>query len=406
MGKFSSIFRSKSDKDKPNETPVNPYAQQPPSSDTYSSAPAYGGNRGVPSGLPSGPRPGGYGGGLPSGPRPGSSAPPPYSAQNDAAFTDNKKRYDSAASSPSIGYGNDRPGAPSGYGGNRYDNAAGYGQNNNVQAPPPRQGGYGGLSEPNPLFDGRQQRDPYSAMAPPPRPEIPDNYENMTAEEKDDYEAETKKGEIIHTIQETAQSSARARLKAAEGVERMVGMHQMYDRDEAILNKVEQQLDESKHQARLAHAHLDNLDAANSSLFNLAANSKGKLAERSARKAQSEREREIDRDALREEQALRKRELEAATAQVGRPTLGFNKADRSKWAFEDNDGEQEELNNQIDDDMTEIALSVSTMNMLAKGFSVRTDAQINQVTRLTVKSDAAKDKVRAQNNRMKAEYSP
>lgn len=135
----------------------------------------------------------------------------------------------------------------------------------------------------------------------------------------------------------------------------------------------------------MAHAHLDNLDAANSSLFNLAANSKGKLAERSARKAQSEREREIDRDALREEQALRKRELEAATAQVGRPTLGFNKADRSKWAFEDNDGEQEELNNQIDDDMTEIALSVSTMNMLAKGFSVRTDAQINQVTRLTVK---------------------
>lgn len=239
MGKFSSLFRSKSDKDKTDETNVNPYAQQP-SNDTYSAPP-----REAPSGLPSGPRPGGYGGGLPSGPRPGSSAPPPYSAHNNAAFADNKKRYDSATPSPSIGYGNDRPGAPSGYGGNRYDNAAGYGQNNNVQAPPPRQGGYGGLSEPNPLFDGRQQRDPYSAVAPPPRPEIPDNYENMTAEEKDDYEAETKKGEIIHTIRETAQSSARARMMAAEGVERMMGMHQMYDRDEAILNKVEQQLDES-----------------------------------------------------------------------------------------------------------------------------------------------------------------
>ncbi|KAK0673362.1 hypothetical protein QBC41DRAFT_136823 [Cercophora samala] len=397
MGKFSSLFRSKSDKDKTDDTNVNPYAQQP-SNDSYSAPP-----REAPSGLPSGPRPGGFGG-LPSGPRPGSSAPPPYSAQNDAAFADNKKRYDSASSSPSIGYGNDRPGAPGGYGSNRYDNAVGHGQNNNRPSPAQRPGGYGGLDDPNPLFEGRQQRDPYSAGGPPPRPEIPDNYEDMTAEEKDDFEAEAKKGEIVHTIRETAQSSARARMLAAQGVERMVGMHQMYDRDEAILNKVEQQLDESKHQARLANAHLDNLDAANSSLFNLAANSKGKLAERSARKAQSERERELDKEALREEQATRRRELQTATIPNGRPTLGFKKADPSKWSFEDNDGEQQELNNQIDDDLTEIERNVSTMNMLAKGFLVRTDAQLNQMGRLSEKSDEAGEKVRAQRNRMNARY--
>ncbi|KAK4181735.1 hypothetical protein QBC36DRAFT_317136 [Triangularia setosa] len=399
MGKFSSLFRSKSDKDKTEETNVNPYAQQP-SNDTYSAAPSYSGNREAPSGLPSGPRPGG----LPSGPRPGSAAPPPYSAQNDAAFADNKKRYDSATSSPSIGYGNDRPGAPSGYGSNRYDSSAAYGQNNNVPAPSQRQGGYGGLNEPNPLFDGRQQRDPYSAGGPSPRPEIPDNYEDMTQEEKDDFEAETKKGEIIHTIRETAASSARARMRAAEGVERMLAMHEMYDRDEAVLNKVEQQLDESKHQARMANAHLDNLDAANSSLFNLTANSRGKLAERSARKAQSERERELDRDALREEEATRKRELQAATAQAGRPTLGLHKADPSKFTFEDNDGEQQELNDRIDDDLTEIERNVSTINMMAKGFLVRTEAQNNQMGRLTEKSDATKEKIRQQNNRVNARY--
>lgn len=254
MGRFGSLFR-KSDDKRSDQADDNPYAQQPsgdsyspqaPSAASFQSNSAYNNNqyRQNQAGLPSGPRPGAYGGGLDR-----DSAPPPYN-QSPSLHSPSDKKYSPSASAS--GYANDRFGAPSGYGRDRYGNDAASAQNNGL--PPQRQGGYGNLDD-DPLFKGyvpSSGRDASSAPQQQPYGGGDDQYgqfgerREMTEEEREEEEVRIRKDEIVGTLRDTAASTQRSRQMLAEGKQRMMAMNEQLARDAAMLNKAEDRLDESR----------------------------------------------------------------------------------------------------------------------------------------------------------------
>ncbi|KAK0729268.1 hypothetical protein B0T21DRAFT_370707 [Apiosordaria backusii] len=376
MGKFSSLFRSKSDeKDKPDQANVNPYAQQP-SNDTYSAAPSFSAPREAPLGLPSGPRPG-----LPLGPRPGGAAPPPYSpqsstysSQNDAAFYDNKKTYGSATSSPSIGYGNERHGVPSGYGSNRYDNAASYGQNNNFQAPPQRQGGYGGLDDPNPLFDGHQQEGPYGV----PQSE-PDKkpYEEMTEEERLEEDIQSKKREANRIRMETEDTLDRVLGKIDYGNQQAeVAMENLQMQGDVIYN-TKKSLGEASVQARIGKANIKDLEDANKSMFNFYAMSRKRRDGLDDERLAAEMQEKDERQRMHREAAAAKnrRDQRGNVSGFSSPSSA-SKPDFSKYVFEDNEDGEQALSEQRIHEKTERAIvGVQAIKAKMQAFSDEVDDQ-------------------------------
>ncbi|KAK4201766.1 hypothetical protein QBC40DRAFT_277497 [Triangularia verruculosa] len=401
MGKFSSLFRSKSDKDKAGETNENPYAQQP-SNDTYSNAPIYGAAREAPSGLPPGPRPGGFGG-LPSGPRPGSAAPPPYSAQNDAAFADNKKKYDSATSSPSIGYGNDRYGNQAGYGSNRYDNAGSYGQNNDVQAQPQRQGGYGGLNEPNPLFEGRQQRDfqdHHRETQPDPNKKA---WEEMTEDERQEEE-----------IQGTMQEANRLRGGTEDILDRMLGkieytkqqaglaMDSIQRQGEVVYN-TKKLVNEASVQARIGKANAEDLENANKSMLNFYAMSRKKRDGLDDARLVAELEEKEERQRVqREAAAAKKRRDQRAIAPGFGASASSSKPNFSKYIFEDNlDGDQAAAEQRIDEKTERAIEGLQFVKAQMQAFSAEVDDQMVVLKDVEEQTSKVHDSVLVTHNHIK-----
>ncbi|KAK4170208.1 hypothetical protein QBC43DRAFT_305590 [Cladorrhinum sp. PSN259] len=407
MGRFGSLFR-KSDDKKSDEANENPYAQQssgdsyspqPPSASSFQSYNQQQHSQNQ-SGLPSGPRPGGgYG-------RTDLSAPPPYN-QGPSAYSPSDKK--ASPNVPSPGYGNDRFGAQSGYGANRYNNDAASVQNHAL--PPQRQGGYGGLGgDDNPLFSGYSQQPGRDASSVPPQEqfdELRDEYGNrreMTEEEREEAQVQMNKGEIVDTLRDTVSSTKRSRQMLEDAQERMISMNKQLARDAEILNNAEDRLDDSYHQNKLASANLDNLDAANTSIFNLTANSRGKLAERSARKHQATREREIAKQDLRKAEQEANREWEAS-ARTKPAILGARgKKDNSKYVFDDNDGEQEALNDEIDDDIDAMADGTANLKIMAMAMNRELDRQVGQTDRMAEKANKSYDHLNKNRAHMARKY--
>lgn len=236
MGKFS-FLRKSSDKDK-TESP-NPYAQQhdPPSYDgnqhhaqssqPYSSAPA--GSR---VGLPSSVRPGG----LPNKPSDGvgrspgftgdkTSPPPAYNS--DSHRLPGSSSQHAAANLPSnstgrpmgSGYPSDKLGASGGFGSDRYGTPAFNPSSQASQRPTQNQGGYGGLeNDKGGLFANYNAPPKYPAGPDSLQPGAsgnaqgtPANWDQMTEEERENFQTQAIIDEANRIRKETVGSGGRSR---------------------------------------------------------------------------------------------------------------------------------------------------------------------------------------------------
>jgi hypothetical protein len=284
MGRFGSLFK-KSEKEKPES---NPYAQQPAAQSPAQSSPPpqydqytqynnsqynenqYASQRpqGQPSGLPTGPRPGGLPSRVAPGPGFGNDKPPPpqYSPQPSqySAYNGGSPSLGSAAgtpvlpsntSSPSMGTGfpREKYGASDGVGRNRFEpSPSPYG--GSTAAPAQRQGGYGNLGDAGGggLFDNytppsKNSFGPGSAQA-----DVLGVSEqayvdpaNMTAEEREDAEYKAIKAQADQERNGTESSADRSIQMAREARERSAAIMNTLVRQGDTLLHANEQLDHS-----------------------------------------------------------------------------------------------------------------------------------------------------------------
>ncbi|KAK4459617.1 P-loop containing nucleoside triphosphate hydrolase protein [Cladorrhinum samala] len=394
MGRFGSLFR-KSDDKKSEQADANPYAQQPsgdsyspqaPSSASFQSNSAHNNNqyRQNQAGLPSGPRPGAHGGGLDR-----DSAPPPYN-QSPSLHSSSDKKY-SPSPSPS-GFANDRFGAQNGWGGNRYD--ASSSQNN---APPPqRPGGYGGLDD-NALFKGYAPPSNRDAAQGSQQQQFAedDQYGNrheMTEEERENYEVSMKKAEINQVRLETEDAMDRILGKIDEANRRADDTMVTLGTQGEVLHHANQSIGEASVQSRIAKANVKDLEDANKSMFNFYAMSR-------KRRDQLNDERLVAEYQEKEERQLARQEAQQAKSRVNQRmgqgsqtpvTLGATKAaDRSKFLFEESDGEQEEREKRIEDKTARAYQGVLAIKQKMLAVSDELDDQAVMIDRLADKSTAS-----------------
>ncbi|KAK4151187.1 P-loop containing nucleoside triphosphate hydrolase protein [Chaetomidium leptoderma] len=414
MGRIGRLFKKSDDKEKPpSPSPSNPYAQQQPPADPYSSPPPdynqynqnqYNGNQyisqqaqGPPSGLPSGPRPGG----LPSKVAPGpprtgtwesnktaQTAPPRYSEQSGGspgppsyangspslASAGNSPALSSSAASPSMnsGYPREKYGAPDGVGRNRFEPPAPSPYGRPAGSPSQQQGGYGNLDTGSGgLFDnynGPQRQalgsDSPQFGAPGAAEQTQVDMSNMTEEEREDAEYNAINGEIKQTRNETEYSLDRSLARAREMRERNAMVMDTLGRQGDMLRHANSHMVESEVQGQRSNLNVKDLNDATGSMFKTFT-------------ARSRREK-LDEEKLRQELGARQMREEAkeikrvggSQAQrkllpKGQQTLGARSdpAHRKKFVLEEDDEEQEE---RLDGKLGELSELMRGVNMDAE----------------------------------------
>jgi hypothetical protein len=448
MGRFGALFK-KSEKEKPES---NPYAQQPPAaqSPAQSSPPPqydqytqynnsqynenqYASQRpqGQPSGLPSGPRPGGLPGRVAPGPAFGNDKPPPqYSPQPGqySPYGGGSPSLGSAAgtpvlpsntSSPSMGTGfpREKYGASDGVGKNRFETAPSpYG--NSTGAPPQRQGGYGNLGDTGSggLFDNyngpaKQAAGPVSGQAGAPYDPSGQYGESqlMTEEEREEAEVNDIKARIEQEQMQTNEVGRRNYARMVEANERMRAMNTQLLQNSETLERAEANTDRTQAQADISGVNLDDLDAANTTIWNFAANSKSRIASRAEKKmtiqqqqaALSERNRQ--ENSLDRQWQIRQNELETAKPKglLGAPS---KKTDFSKFEFEDDTGRQREMNEEYEGIVDGLLQQTKEMRQQAEFQGFILDHQNAQIARLTNKVESADDTVTKHRIRLETKY--
>ncbi|KAL2178823.1 uncharacterized protein P884DRAFT_328842 [Thermothelomyces heterothallicus CBS 202.75] len=428
MGRFGSLFK-KSEKEKPES---NPYAPQSPA--TQSSPPSqyapytqynaaqYNDNQsissapaGAPSGLPSGPRPGGF----PSRVAPGygndRSPPPQYSPDPSQPSPSGSQRSPYGGGSPypnapspsmGTGFSKEKYGAQDGVGKSRFEPATSP-YASSASPPSQSQGGYGNLdaSSSGDLFAN------YNGYPKQPTSQVPGQNDasydpameqgetrEMTEEEKEEALVNSTKAEILQTMHETNEVGMRAHAKAVEANERMRLMNEQLLRQTEMLNNAEKNTFKTQSQVEVSTVNLDDLDAANASMFNLVANSKKRVQARTQRKLEIQRQHEVlgERTIQEEHNLERKWRAERKKLDANRPQelLGAKKkTDFSQFEFEDDDGQQREQNEryeQIVDGILEQAKNLR-QNAEFQGFVL--NEQIKQIDRITNNVQASDDKL-------------
>ncbi|KAK2740332.1 Protein transport protein S9 plasma membrane t-SNARE [Onygenales sp. PD_40] len=400
----SALFGSRS-KNKSPAASSNPYAQPPPpySSDPYSQKP----------GAP--PASGGYG--LPSGPKqgPGSGGPKnPYEGQ------DNKYGRSSA------GYGPGGPGYQSGYGGDRY------GRDNGSAAPAPTSrygaGGYGGLGRADPnnpdaaddnrdaLFGGARERvqerqyNPalqegsrgVSGAAEPPGGAYGTYQERqLTAEEEEEEDIQATKQEIRFMKQQDVAATRNALQIALEAEETGRGTLLRLGAQGEKIHNTEKNLDLSANQNRLADERSRELKKLNKSMFSVhVANPfTGEQRRRARDEAIIDRhheeraQREVTRQtAFRTEQRMDQAFKDVSKKGANPPQKTTGLADRSKYQFEA-DSEDDEMENEIENNLTGIEGAVGRLNVLAKAHGREIEEQNKVLEGVIKKSDYVDDQI-------------
>ncbi|KAK4188538.1 hypothetical protein QBC35DRAFT_496148 [Podospora australis] len=415
MGRFGSLFRKSDDKEKVEPPEQNPYQAAP--TDNYAQSNAYTANqnRHV--------APGRHG--LPSGPHPGSSAPPPYTqspslySKDSPTFPADSKRQDtgkagdsryqagspglqSAGSSSAVGYGNDRFGATTGYGSRRYDNSAAYGRDNYNAAPPQKPaGGYGGLGDgDNELFKNYvppSQRNDASI------PAGPDNYDQMTEEEKQEAEIQAQKREISRLRNETEDTLDSVLGKLEYGNRTAEQAHESLVRQDEHLYKVNEKVMEATIQARVADANVKDLRDANKSMFNFYAMSRkrreGLNDERLVAELQEKDERERMQLETQQAKARNRQRMQGSTQQTF--GSGRSAADTSRYKFEDDDGDQEEQEMRIADKTERALFGAQQLHHRALAIGEGLEDSVANINRIQDKTSNATDKVIRNNNKLK-----
>ncbi|PGH17895.1 hypothetical protein AJ79_00794 [Helicocarpus griseus UAMH5409] len=421
----SALFGSRS-KNKSPAASSNPYAQPPPPySDPYSR-----GHGGPPGGPPAGPPGAAYG--LPPGPKGPPGMNPPGPQGNPYANLDNK--YGRATGgyalatapepAPAQGYAPGGPGYQAGYGGDRYGGG-------NAAPPAPRSrygaGGYGGLGgDPNAADDNRDAllggaRERFQEQRHNPAlQDVPQGgasgaasdgtngayaptYQErqLTAEEEEEEDIQAMKQDIRMIKQQDVASTRNALRVALEaeqtGRDTLVRLGAQGER----IHNTEKNLDLASNQNKLADEKSRELKRLNKSMFQMHVNNpftgeKRRQARDEAiiQRHQEERaQREATRqNAFRSEQRMDQTFKGLSKKAANAPQKQTNLADRSKYQFEA-DSEDDEMENEIDTNLTAIEGVTGRLNMLARAQGREVEQQNTDLGRIMGKSDYVDDQI-------------
>ncbi|KAH7274655.1 hypothetical protein MRS44_000495 [Fusarium solani] len=341
--------------------------------------------------------------GGPGGPSPAPQAANPYGAPSPGPG--------GPPSQPPSGYGADRYGSGGGYGGNRYGDAP---SQNRYNSPAPAAGargpgGYGGFgpSEPDDnrdaLFAGAQERQaqkqtPGQGGAYGQSGADGGSYggygeeRQLTAEEQEEAEYQAILQEKRQLQQESASSVNRSVQMARQANEVGRATLARLGAQGERLNNTEKHLDLAANQNKIAQDRAAELKTLNGSMFAVHVSNPFTSKQRqlkadeevmSRHRAERDAREATRRDGFQANQRMESNFRDMGTA--GRARGAARKKDYGKFNLDDEEG-ADELEDQIDDGITELEGQVSMMNMVGRAIGKEVDAQNKQIDRIMNKA--------------------
>ncbi|KAF5020704.1 hypothetical protein F66182_7266 [Fusarium sp. NRRL 66182] len=312
-------------------------------------------------------------------------------------------------SQPASGYGADRYGSGGGYGGNRYGDAP----QNRYNSPGPTAsargpGGYGGFgpSEPDDnrdnLFAGAQERQVQKQQpangAQGQSGAAGGSYggygeeRELTAEEQEEQEYQSILAEKRQLQQESASSVNRSVQMARQANEVGRATLARLGAQGERLNNTEKHLDIAANQNKIAQDRAAELKTLNGSMFAVHVSNPFTSKQRQLKadeevmaRHRSERD---QREATRKDGFAANQRMENNFRDIntaGRPRGQPRKKDYGKFNLDDEEG-ADELEDQIDDGITELEGQVSMMNMVGRAIGKEVDSQNKQIDRIMNKA--------------------
>jgi hypothetical protein len=135
--------------------------------------------------------------------------------------------------------------------------------------------------------------------------------------------------------------------------------------------------------------NLDDLDASRTSMFNLVSNSKGRIQQRTEKKMMLQREHQLMQEQadMEERDLTRQWEAERQKLQAGKPKgllgAGRQKTDHSQFQFEDDTGEQAEMDREYDEIVGDLSTQATMLRQNVEFNTFILEKQLQQVSRLT-----------------------
>ncbi|KAG6010158.1 hypothetical protein E4U21_007635 [Claviceps maximensis] len=337
--------------------------------------------------------------GVPGGYGPGRQHPPP--------------RSNSGGPGPA-GYGSDRYGSGGGYGSNRYNSPAPAG---GARGP----GGYGGFGRAgndadenrDALFSGAQERQAEKLAMPSygqPGQEGGSyggygEQRQLTAEEEEEAEVQGILAQKRQIQQESSSSVSRSVQMARQANEIGQATLARLGAQGERLHNTEKNLDLAANQNKIAQDRAAELKTLNRSMFAVHVNNPFTSKQRQQKaddevmsRHRAERE---QREATRREGYSANQRMESSFKDInsaGHPRAQ-RKKDYGKFNLDDEEG-ADELEDQIDDGLTELEGQVSMMNMVGRAIGKEVDSQNKQIGRIMGKSDAVDDATRMNRERL------
>lgn len=304
------------------------------------------------------------------------------------------------------GYSNDRYGAGGGYGSNRYDSGPGP---NNSNAPTGARGpgGYGGFGRDVPdnnrdaLFAGAQERlEQKQQISAPPGASTPQSgasggsyggygeQREMTEEEQEEADYQAIVTEKRQVQQESVASVSRSVQMARQANEVGRATLARLGAQGERLHNTEKNLDLAANQNKIAQDRAAELKTLNGSMFAVHVGNPFTSKQRQAKadeeimsRHRSERE---QRETTRRDGYAATQRMEQNMRQMGGPGMGRQqgrKKDYGKFNLDDEEG-ADELEDQIDDGLTELEGQVKMMNMVGRAIGQEVDVQNKQIDRI------------------------
>lgn len=298
---------------------------------------------------------------------------------------------------PPPGYGSDRYGSGGGYGSNRYDS----GPSNNNPAGARGPGGYGGFgrdadSSRDAPFAGAQERpqQPQQPAASTPQSGTSGSYggygeqRELTEEEQEEADYQAILAEKRQVQQDSVASVSRSVQMARQANEVGRATLARLGAQGERLHNTEKNLDLAANQNKIAQDRAAELKTLNGSMFAVHVGNpftskqrQQKADEEVLSRHRSERE---QREATRRDGYAATQRMEQNMRQIGGSAMGRaqgRKKDYGKFNLEDEEG-ADELEDQIDDGLTELEGQVKMMNMVGRAIGAEVDAQNTQIDRI------------------------
>ncbi|KAM0259518.1 hypothetical protein ACHAQJ_003244 [Trichoderma viride] len=323
------------------------------------------------------------------------------------------------------GYGSDRYGSGGGYGSNRYDSGPGSNNNNAAAAGARGPGGYGGFGRDVPdsnrdaLFAGAQERleqkQQLSTTSPAPNSQPGASggssyggygeQREMTEEEQEEADYQAVVAEKRQVQQESVASVSRSVQMARQANEVGRATLARLGAQGERLHNTEKNLDLAANQNKIAQDRAAELKTLNGSMFAVHVGNPFTSKQRQAKadedimtRHRSERE---QREATRRDGYAATQRMEQNMRQFGNTGMSRQgrKKDYGKFNLDDEEG-ADELEDQIDDGLTELEGQVKMMNMVGRAIGQEVDVQNSQIDRIMNKSDAVDDATRMNRERL------